>query len=231
MDWKNYWNERAQGGKTPHDQVGRVGGRARINGEVLKEITAGIRLHLQLKPSDHVLDICCGNGMLTRMLADHCAVVTGVDISPKQISLAKQHNADPDINYLVGDAACIHEAVSASFDKINLYFSFQYLDTFAKGKAAIFGMARLLKPGGCIFIGDVPDAEKLSVYYPSWFKQFKYRLKLILGISSMGKFWHVKEMDAIARSCGLQVNQIKQPSHLPYAHYRVDYILRSQTAI
>lgn len=43
----------------------------------------------QIKPHWHVLDIGCGNGSLTADLANYCNKVTGIDISPENIKLAK----------------------------------------------------------------------------------------------------------------------------------------------
>src|SRR5690242_15716906 len=49
---------------------------------------------LKLKPGQHVLDLGCGDGALTRKLMDAGASVIGVDASEQQISAARMAGID-----------------------------------------------------------------------------------------------------------------------------------------
>lgn len=49
------------------------------------------------------LDVGCGTGEFTRMLADRFTEVVGVDMSPRMIEEASARNPDPRIEYLLGD--------------------------------------------------------------------------------------------------------------------------------
>ena len=129
---------------------------------------------------------------------------------------------------MVGDATALSQTVQGPFDKINLYFSFQYLDTPAKAQQALTEMALLLSPNGKILLGDLPQREKLAVFYPHWIDRLKYRLRLILGRSHMGRFWGEEELVRMAEKVGLETERIAQPGHLPYSAYRCDYLLRGQ---
>lgn len=54
--------------------------------------------------SGDILDIACGTGYGTLMLADICQTITGVDISPEAISFArKRYQKKNNIRFLVGD--------------------------------------------------------------------------------------------------------------------------------
>jgi 2-polyprenyl-3-methyl-5-hydroxy-6-metoxy-1,4-benzoquinol methylase len=44
---------------------------------------------LEVKPGDHILDIGCGNGLLTRRLASLGAKVVGIDFSESMIANAR----------------------------------------------------------------------------------------------------------------------------------------------
>ena len=220
MNWREFWDQRANLELSPYEQVARTGGKARIDDFLLQQIADWIADHLQLSQDEHLLDVCCGNGMLTSRLALRCKQVTGVDLSPAQIQLASTYHSDFNISYQVGDATTLSVLASHQFDKINLYFSFQYLDTYAKGKAAIQAMLHTLKPGGKIFIGDVPDYQYLERYFPSFSARLKYKLRFLKGGHEMGKFWKASEIRRIVEAEGAKLHYIPQPDQFPYAHYQ-----------
>lgn len=57
---------------------------------------------LDAAPGARVVDLGCGNGALTRQLADRGYQVLGVDASPEQLALARQ--AYPDLTFREGNA-------------------------------------------------------------------------------------------------------------------------------
>lgn len=225
MNWRAYWDRQAQAGSA-QAQVARTLHAKPLPESVLLEIIDHILQLLDLKASDRLLDLCCGNGILTERLAVHCRETTGLDLSEGQIARAKALFPASEVQFRVGDAADLPADLVGPFDKINLYFSFQYLDRPAQGAAAIAGMAERLKPGGRILLGDVPDQALLRGFYPRWQDRLRYRINLGLGRSMMGKFWSTEEIARLAGAHGLSVEVLEQPSHLPYAHYRRDFLLR-----
>ena len=225
MNWQKYWNNLALNNSDPFRQVARTGQKVEFTDELIQRITNHIIQNLEIKPSDKVLDVCCGNGMLSQVLAANCKHLTGCDISEELIKMAQAHFSAENITYLSGDARQLSTFVKGSFDKINLYFSFQYFDTFQKGFDVIREMKSLIKTDGKIFIGDVPDYDFLQVFYPSYPARFKYHIKQRLGKSEMGKFWKEAEMARICERLNLSYQRMDQPNDLPYAAYRVDYLL------
>lgn len=227
MNWQEYWNKVAEK-SDPYQQVARIGGRGEIGALILEETAARIAQILDLKPTDHVLDVCCGNGLLTQMILPYCAQITGVDISEGQIALA-QDRAIEKIDFKVANATRLQTVISDPFDHIVLYFSFQYLETLTQAIASLKQMSSLLKAGGRILLGDVPEQEKLNIFYPKQKDRLKYELKRRWGRSLMGRFWSLQELEAMAHPLGLRVKRIEQPSHFPYAHYRADFLLEKAT--
>lgn len=66
-----------------------------------------------------ILEIGCGNGYLSRLLANKGSIITATDISPKLIKLAKgKTNNNSKIKYLVQDAQNMHDLKSNSFDMV-----------------------------------------------------------------------------------------------------------------
>lgn len=218
MNWEQFWDNVAS---ASHDEVAQV---QRKDLDSVRQTADYIIEKQQLSPQDHVLDVCCGNGLVTALVAEHCAEITGVDISSKQIEQAQ--TTYPHLHFLQCSADRIRTVLpEKKFDKIYLQFSFQYLTKKGEGERAIAEMLQVLKPGGMIFIGDIPDYDRLWTFYNTFWKRFYLLTDTLRGRSKLGKFWHKKDMDAICQQLHCKGNSLAQPSHLPYAHYRFDYLI------
>ena len=217
--WKNYWNTVADN----TSQLMQVQ-RDAISDSQMFLIEKHICSVLNLHPEDALLDVCCGNGMLTRRLARHCKQVVGVDFSEKLISLARKETEVINVSFIEEDATQLTQSLNFKFDKILLYFSFQYLNT-SQGASVISEMKSLLKPGGKILIGDIPDKKKFWVYYNSFFKRFFYFKQWLFRRPKMGKFWSENELNTLATKNYFQGKYLIQDAALPHAHYRFDYVM------
>ena len=110
-----------------------------------------------------VLDLCCGEGHNTRILAKKGAKVTGIDFSPRQIELAKQEEKKEklSIKYLVMDAANLTELPDSYFDLVTCFMALQDIENYRK---AVSETSRVLKPNGrFIFSIPHPCFEKITV--------------------------------------------------------------------
>ncbi|MBI4234160.1 MAG: class I SAM-dependent methyltransferase [Chloroflexi bacterium] len=106
-------------------------------------IPGTVRL-LDLQRGEKVLDLGCGQGVLSRALCQHGAQVTGVDLSQRLIQMARQRSHKA-IRYLVADARHLEELPDASFDAIASVLAIQNVEPTAPVFAEC---ARLLRPGG-----------------------------------------------------------------------------------
>jgi len=91
-----------------------------------------------------VLDAACGDGYLARALADRGAVVTGIDLGPRLIELARLRDPDGTIDYRVADLSEPLPGESASFDAVASLLALNDVDDY---RGFIAGLANLLKPG------------------------------------------------------------------------------------
>jgi ubiquinone/menaquinone biosynthesis C-methylase UbiE len=70
--------------------------------------------------SSRVCDLGCGEGRIARLLAQHCAHVMGIDLSPELIAVAwHEEAAHPlGINYRIDDAQTLCAIPDAAFDGV-----------------------------------------------------------------------------------------------------------------
>lgn len=226
MNWEAFWDARAQAAD-PNLQVGRL---TKVPAEQLNvRIAQHIKQQLNLQPSDRLLDVCCGNGVLTVLLAKHCLQAVGADVSEKLIAQAKKHHQATNLHFVKVNALQL-SGLGGQFHKINLYFSFQYFEDYDTGLRVLAEMQSLLAPGGSIFIGDTPDARRWLAYYNSPFKWLRYCYQKWKGTEPMGKFWHPNAFRKMAKDLGLSVEILPEPGDLPYAWYRFDALFTEKLA-
>lgn len=133
------------------------------------EINDWIKVKINLKPGEKVLDIGCGNGkqaILYAGIVGSSGEVFGIDIAQDLLDVAKNVSKDVglDIKYLYHDANNPLPFESEKFEAISCCFSIYY---YSDIKKTLDEMMRVLKKGGRIFIAGptVNNAhEMLSVY-------------------------------------------------------------------
>lgn len=222
MNWKKFWNSKA-GTDGDCNQVARIKNGISLTHQQIQQISDKIIEQLDIRPLDNVLDVCCGNGLISRNIAKVCCHLTGIDISDALIQLARQNAGAANINYMLGSAD--NFKLHKTFDKILLYFSFQYFDSYSKGFAVIRNLLKHAHPGTIILIGDIPDRRYLKKYYASNYSLVKYYVQFLLGRSNMGKFWSVEELDRICMRLHVKGLYINQEKWQPYSDYRFDYLI------
>ncbi|MGQ3888641.1 class I SAM-dependent methyltransferase [Legionella sp. CNM-1927-20] len=105
--------------------------------------------NLRLLPTDHVLDIGCGNGNYTRKILDKVpeGSVLGIDTSENMLSLAQEVCRDYP-NFSVKKDNVLNMTYINQFDQVVSFWCLQWATDIKK---AFTNIALALKPGGGIF--------------------------------------------------------------------------------
>lgn len=110
-----------------------------------------------------VVDIACGAGYGSRMLADAgAASVQGFDISPEAVEAAQAQYAAPNLNFAQGDAENLSGIPSGTVDVV---VSFETIEHLHHVDLYLAEISRILKPGGQ-YIVSTPDRRLASSRYP-----------------------------------------------------------------
>jgi len=108
---------------------------------------------LELKPGASVLDLCCGQGRHSIQLAKRGLRVTGLDLNPEYLELAKQAAKASKVTIETIAADMRRIPFENQFDAIvNMYSSFGYLESEAEDLKALESAAKALKAGGRILL-------------------------------------------------------------------------------
>jgi len=109
------------------------------NGRFVALLAESLVETLDPQPGERILDLGCGDGFLTRRIAESGAIVVGVDSSPQMVAAAKEQGAD---------ARCVN-AESLPFEReFDAVFSNAALHWMSDQDAVLQGVRRALKPGG-----------------------------------------------------------------------------------
>ncbi len=126
-----------------------------------------LRLHLEryrfaarhARPG-RLLDMACGVGYGTRLLADEASDVSeavGVDVSEEAIDYARNRYADPRVAYRCADAFSFQD--SDGFDTI---VSLETIEHVSDPERLVENLVRLLRPSG-VLIASVPTTPSVDV--------------------------------------------------------------------
>src|ERR1700737_2778421 len=116
---------------------------------------------LHLQPPLRILDLPCGQGRHAIELARRGYEVTGVDISPFMIDVARERAkaSGLQVRWLTGDMRT--PVPGEAFDLIlNLFTSFGYFADDADDRRVVRAAGSMLEPGGC-FLLEVINGDRI----------------------------------------------------------------------
>jgi cyclopropane fatty-acyl-phospholipid synthase-like methyltransferase len=226
-DWRTYWDHAVElaGTGDLFQQVGRtIGGKSEPEEQVEIHVKSIANL-LKLNKNDVLLDLCCGNGIVTVRLAPLCGTVIGIDYSDELIQVARKTNTASNVTY-------IHSSVEDMPDldlpttgptKICMNAGLQYFTEPMVEK--LFASLRRLARGDLeLLFTAVPDADKLDRFYNTPERRAEYERRSAAGNEAIGTWWNRGHLASIFQEAGYDARAIDLDPTLTSAHYRFDLL-------
>lgn len=141
----------------------------RISALLGAELRAWLLFHLPPR-GGRAVDLGCGTGVQTQLLAERYDEVLAVDLSAPMVEYARRHRSRPNVDYRRGDLRDVEPGQDGRFD---LVFSAYTLHHVAELDSALHRMRSLVRPGGQVLLVDLVD-ERRSVPR-AWFQAEAWR--------------------------------------------------------
>lgn len=188
----------------------------------------------------NVLDLGCGEGGYSRLLAKKGAKVIGVDASNTLISAAKELSMNMDIAYYVKSACDLKGIEDNTFDIVISAMCLMAIEDFENALTEIY---RVLKPGGTVVIsilhpcfsgqntGWIYDNELSEFIVDSYHDECSYQEGLSKQLDKPVSFWHRTLSNTInpMLCLGFKLSGLYEPkpgSHLVSEFPRLNHLLR-----
>lgn len=228
--WKNFFQSyRVIDAQNDNDLLYQVGTTVKgkpISSEQHIAIINSIKSGLSLNSLDSIIDLCCGNGVITFDLSEHVASVLGIDASLPYINNAKKLKSKSNIFYINDDIINLkNHCANNKYNKALIYSSLAYFST-AEFSEILHHLKNLSVEK--IFIGSILDTSKKFEFFNTFKRKLHYLFNYVIlrNDLGLGRWWSRNEITQIAKKAGYEVDFVSQNSILHTAHYRFDVILK-----
>ena len=189
--------------------------------EIINSITMG----LELNRKDNVLDLCCGNGIITNDISRVVNKVIGIDGSESYITNARKLKNNHNIIYCCDDVLNFKEyTIGENINKIIFYASLAYFS-----KDELITILSNLKNNKTekIYIGSILDKNKKYKFFNTFKRRIHYLFNYLIlrNDLGLGNWWSKREIIKIAVAQGFKIEILNQNPILHTAHYRFDALL------
>ena len=167
-----------------------------------------------IAPDDDVVEIGCGVGRMTRVLAERAATVRALDVSARMLELAREHNAQlGNVEWILGDGVSLAPIESDSADVCHSDVVFQHIPDPEITLGYVSEIGRVLRSGGWAAF-QVSNAP--SIHDPGPVSRLRVGLRAALGRGPHGQNdprWRgsavdLQRLEAVAGVAGLRVERV-----------------------
>jgi SAM-dependent methyltransferase len=201
--------------KSDDDLINQVGWSVQnepLEKKLILEIIDKISNKLELNKNDRVLDLCCGNGLLTFELVSKVDSVTGIDFSKAYIDNANKFKQHPNISYHLGSVIDFDKLVPSSRIKDLKKGDLKILMSNSLGYFDNDSLISLLKNLDKSFdhfrfyLTGIPNYDQHRMVFPRIKDQIIFHLKdrLFQKTKGIGHFWKERELSAIVQKFGFR---------------------------
>ena len=178
-----------------------------------------------------VLDVGCGGGILAESMATRGALVTGIDLSDKALSVARLHllESGQKVDYR---KIAAEELAAGMPDAFDIVTCLEMLEHVPDPASTVRACARLVRPGGRVFFSTInrnPKAYLFAVVGA------EYVLNLLpRGTHDYTRFIRPAELARYCRDAGLAGEEVIGMTYNPFsktyalgADTDVNYLMRT----
>jgi SAM-dependent methyltransferase len=170
---------------------------------------------------NRVLDLGCGSGIFTALLAEWGADVCGIDASETLVEIAKREH--PGIEFVSGDAAALPYA-DAEFDIVSSSLVAHYFEDLTP---LFTDVARVTKPGGRFVFSfhhptmevleprDRADGEGHEYLLNEYFNNAPYEFALVPGMQLTAYHHTFEDVVTALADAGFVVEFLREPRPAP----------------
>ena len=179
-----------------------------------------------------VLDVGCGGGILAESMATRGALVTGIDLSDKALSVARLHllETGQKVDYRKVSAEELAAAMPGAFDVVTCL---EMLEHVPDPASTVRACAQLARPGGMVFFSTINRNPKSYLFAVVG---AEYALNLLpRGTHDYARFIRPAELARYCREADLAVDEIIGMTYNPLgkayalgADTDVNYLMRTR---
>jgi len=161
-----------------------------------------------------VLDVGCGGGLLSEVMARAGATVTGIDLGQSTLQVAELHALETgaNVHYVCESAEAHAVAHAGAYDVVTCM---EMLEHVPEPRSVMQALHTLVKPGGDVFVSTIN--RNLKAYLMA-IVGAEYVLRLLeRGTHTYERFIRPSELSRWARTVGLDVLDIAGLDYDPFA--------------
>lgn len=208
------------------NQVGKTYLGKPINNSQLGLTFNSIKENLNLNKEDVVIDLGCGNGLLSNKIAHFVKYVYGFDFTPDMINVALRCKKEKNVNYIKKDILKI-DFSKYKANKITMYEVLQYFDVTMFRE--LLNKLNSSYESFELFVAGIPDARKIFYFYNTKERRKYYYFEVLeKGNLHIGNWWYKEQIRILCKEFGLSVSIIKQNKKIHTAHYRFDVLIEKK---
>ena len=190
-----------------------------VNAFRLDYVVAQIASHLGRDTASalsglRILDVGCGGGLMSEVLARLGAEVVGVDASPGNLAAARLHaqSQNVTVDYRLGEPA----EVLSSEERFDVVLALEVVEHVSDVPAFLGTAAALLAPGGILFVSTIDRTFK-SFLVAIIGAEYLMRV-LPRGTHQWSMFVRPEELSSALAPSNLQLRDVRGMRYLPIVH-------------
>lgn len=209
------------------EQVGKTFKGLKIDDEHFRLILSAVKCNLKLAKTDIVLDLCCGNGLITNEISKNCKKVVGIDYSKPLIEVARKYHNPNNASYYLQSVLDLDNSIINTDEPFNKIIMYEALQHFRKND-----LLPLLKSIKClsttdaiIYFASIPNIKDKWKFYNTPKRKLLYFLRRLYNKEVIGTWWDGDFIRDVCSKIEMNCNMLPQHNKLYTSNYRFDALI------